>query len=223
MRTLLAEWLERFLDDPLAWSTSAQLADYRASWESEVLFPSGHHDAIIERASSNPDLLRRHTKYLLQHYRSLRSAFLLPNADEVELVLEQLILLFSSFQRVYRMHMAELAWNRVDDERFLELAEQTFDPAAERGPANYDFDELAPYRTLALWIETYWQRENILEAWKGVSTSRRRKLLEGKRRQTTAGLEPRLSENSAEPSPQLDWRAQKSNLSNFLLPPAAVC
>lgn len=109
LRTLLAEWLERFPNDPLAWATSAQLADYRDPWESEVLFLSGHRGAIIERASSNPDLLRRYAKYLLQHYRSLRSAFHLSDAGEVEFVLEQLIRLDPPFQRVYRMHMAELA------------------------------------------------------------------------------------------------------------------
>ncbi len=130
------------------------------------MFISGPRGAIIELASSNPDLLRRYAKYLLQHYRSLRSAFYLPNADELDLVLEQLILMDPSFQRVYCMHMAELAWGRGDDERFLELAEQAFDPAAERGSANYDFDELSPYRTLSLWIETYWRRGNIIEAWK---------------------------------------------------------
>ena len=130
------------------------------------MFLSWHRGAIIDLSSSNPDSLRRYAKYLLQHYWKLQSAFHLPNADEVELVLEQLILLDSSFQRVYRMHMAELAWDRVDDEHFLELAERSFDPDAKRGTVNYDFDELAPYRTLALWIETYWRRGNIIEAWK---------------------------------------------------------
>lgn len=62
--------------------------------------------------------------------------------------------------------MAKLAWGRGDDERFLKLAEQSFDPAVEWEPAHYDFDELATYRTLALWLEAYWRRGNIVEAWK---------------------------------------------------------
>lgn len=164
--------------------------------------PQRHRGAIIDLSFSNPDLPRRYTKYLLQHYRRLRSAFHLPNADEVELVLEQLILLDPSFQRVYRMHMAELAWYRGDDERFLELAEQSFDPDAERGAANYDFDELAPYRTLALWIETYWRRRNIIEAWKVC-------------RQAVAGNY--LEENAVKQQPALNLAFRKTQRAMFLL------
>lgn len=189
LRTLLAEWLNRFPDDPLAWATSAQLADYRTPWESEISFLGGHRGAILKQAPSHPDLLRRYAKYLLQHYWSLRSAFHLPDAEEVEFVLEQLIRLDPPFQRVCRMHLAELAWNRGDEERFLELAGQAFDPDAQWGPVNYDLDELATHRTLALWIETYWRRGNITEAWKFSQLERR--------------------------AQRDDRKAQKNNLSNF--------
>ncbi len=180
-RTILAEWLQRFPDDPLAWETSALLADHRTAWESEVAFLGGHRDTILQQAALSVTeasaessiaeapaplrLLRQYAKYLLQHYRSRRSAFHLPETAEVESVLQRLIQLDLPFQRVYRMHLAELAWDQGDDERFFELAEAAFKPEAEQETVNYDFDNLAPYRTLALMIETHWRQGDIRNAW----------------------------------------------------------
>ncbi|MCS1406892.1 MAG: Polyamine aminopropyltransferase [Verrucomicrobia subdivision 3 bacterium] len=164
-RTILNQWLRQFGDDPLALAMSAEIADFRTPWGGEVAFLGGHREAILKQAESDTDLLRKYAKYLLQDYRSSRSAFHIPDAAEIEMVLKRLIELDPSFQRVYRMHLAELSWDRGDDERFFELAGLAFSQDFGLGPTNYEFDDLAPYRTLALMIETYWRQGNITEAW----------------------------------------------------------
>ena len=164
-RSILEEWLRRFSDDPLALAMSAQFADFRTTWESEVSFLGKHREAIMKQAETDPDLLRQYGKYLFQHYRSQRSVFHLPDSTEAEEILTLLIERDPPFQRVYRMHLAEMAWDRGDDARFLELANLAFAPEFELGPPNYEFDSLAPYRTLGLMIETHWRQGNIPSAW----------------------------------------------------------
>jgi spermidine synthase len=164
-RSILEEWLRRFEDDHLALAMSAQFADFRTTWESEITFLGKHKEAILKQAESDPDLLRQYAKYLMQHYRSQRSAFHLPESSELEEVLEKLIQFDPTFQRAYRMHLAEVAWDRGDDDRFFEIASLAFSPEFEHGPPNYEFDSLAPYRTLGLMIETHWRNGNIPDAW----------------------------------------------------------
>lgn len=165
-RSVLAEWLRRFPDDQLAVAMSAQFANFRRPWGAEVAFLKQHEEAILAEAQTNPDLLRQYGKYLMQDYRAHRSAFHLPDSEELEATLGRLIEWDLPFQRVYRMHLAELAWDRGDDSRFLELAGLAFSPDVNLGPANYEFDDLAPYRTLGLMIETYWRQGNVPEAWR---------------------------------------------------------
>ena len=164
-RSILAEWLRRFEDDPLAVAMSAEFAEFRQPWEAEIEFLRSRESHLYEQAESDPDLLRKYAKYCFQQYRSERSAFHLPETEVVETVLTRLIELDPPFQRVYRMHLAELAWDRGDDERFLQLAAEAFAPEFEWGPPNYEYDLYAPYRTLGLMIETHWRRGNIPEAW----------------------------------------------------------
>jgi spermidine synthase len=164
-RSILEEWLRRFEGDHLALAMSAQFAGFRTTWESEITFLGKHKEAILKQAESDPDLLRQYAKYLMQHYRSQRSAFHLPESTELEEVLTKLIQLDPTFQRTYRMHLAEVAWDRGDDDRFFEIAGLAFSPEFELGPPNYEFDSLAPYRTLGLMIETHWRKGNIPEAW----------------------------------------------------------
>lgn len=164
-RSILEEWLLNYPDDALAVAMSAEFADFRRPWESEIAFLRGHKESILAGATEAPDLLRKYCKYLFQNYRSKRSAVHLPDATEVEDILTQLIELDPPFQRVYRMHLAEIAWDRGDEDRFFELATLAFAPEFDLGPPNYEFDSLAPYRTLGLMIETYWRRGNIPEAW----------------------------------------------------------
>jgi hypothetical protein len=164
-RSILEEWLRRFEGDHLALAMSAQFADFRTTWESEITFLGKHREAILKQAESDPDLLRQYAKYLMQHYRSQRSVFHLPESAELEEILSKLIQLDPTFQRAYRMHLAEIAWDRGDDEQFFEIAGLAFSPEFELGPPNYEFDSLAPYRTLGLMIETYWRKGNIPKAW----------------------------------------------------------
>ena len=164
-RSILEEWLQRFEDDHLALAMSAQFAEFRTTWESEIGFLGKHKDFMLKQAESDSDLLRQYAKYLMQHYRSQRSAFHLPNAAELEEILTKLIDLDPTFQRAYRMLLAEVAWDRGDDDQFFSLAGLAFSPEFELGPPNYEFDNLAPYRTLGLMIETHWRNGNIPEAW----------------------------------------------------------
>ena len=68
-------------------------------------------------------------------------------------------------QRVYRMNLAELAWDDGKKEAFLRFSEEALDPEIEKfGPVDYSADPMAPYRTLAMMAEHWWRNGQLEKA-----------------------------------------------------------
>jgi hypothetical protein len=123
-------------------------------------------EAMIEEAATNPEPLRLHAADLMESYRSQRSIFHLPPTADLEVILERLIETDPAYQRLYRLHLAELAWDRGDDARCLELGESAFDPdIARAGPIDFSRDPQAPLAVLYRMIESFWRTGRVPQAW----------------------------------------------------------
>ena len=71
-----------------------------------------------------------------------------------------------SNQRIYKLRLAGLAWDRKDDEACLQLAQSGFDPDLKSGgPINFELDPRAPPRMLAQMIDIFLRRGDAGEAW----------------------------------------------------------
>lgn len=81
-------------------------------------------DAPHHQASGD---LREQRERLLRRYRAERSAFYLPPTDELHAVLEQLASADPSNRWRYLFDLAEIAWDRGDDNTCLELGFQALD------------------------------------------------------------------------------------------------
>ena len=64
----------------------------------------------------------------MQTYRAHRSAFFLPPSDELRATLDRLIETDKSNQRVHKLRLAEIAWDRGDDAACLRLGQSAFNP-----------------------------------------------------------------------------------------------
>jgi hypothetical protein len=69
-------------------------------------------------------------------------------------------------QRVYRLHLAELAWDRQDDRACFELAQKALSTDTNAfGAIQFDLDQTAPQRVLTKMIESLWRAGKPAEAW----------------------------------------------------------
>ncbi|HKS38398.1 MAG TPA: hypothetical protein VJW76_14490, partial [Verrucomicrobiae bacterium] len=116
---------------------------------------AGFRDELFEAAAKDPELLRLYGQFLLRTYHTERSILYTPPDTELRSVLERLLATDLPNQRVYRLQLAELAWDRRDDAACFQLARDGFDPQTNGfGPIKFDLDPQAPARVLARLIET---------------------------------------------------------------------
>jgi len=165
-RSMLKGWQSSFPQstDPLELSAKAQ--DRGTPEELEVARLAAKRDVIFQDAAKNPELLRLYAHFLSQTYSAQRSAFYLPPATELESALQRLIETDPPNQRIYKLRLAGLAWDRQDDETCLRLAHSGFDPDVKAGgPLNFSLDPKAPPRILARIIDIYLRRGDAGTAW----------------------------------------------------------
>lgn len=123
-----------------------------------------HQTAMVQEAEKDPDSLRFYALDLMETYRVRRSIFYLPPAADLEQVLQRLIAVDPSRQRLYRLHLAELAWDRGDDERCFELAERALDTDPAQGPVDFSADPQAPRAVLYRMAESLWRAGRVRDA-----------------------------------------------------------
>jgi spermidine synthase len=126
------------------------VAAYRllASFSTESPAPDG--DAMRLVASkrlqtgdllNDRTLLRKYGDMLLLSYRASRSAFFLAKMPELERVLEQLITADPANQRVHRLRLAEVLWDRGDEAKAREIFGEASNPDESKfGPVNFQMD-----------------------------------------------------------------------------------
>ena len=122
-------------------------------------------DAILSEASSNPEPLRSYSLELMEAYRAQRSIFNLPPTADLEAALQRLIETDPASRRISRLRLAEIAWDKGEDARCLELGTAGFDPSAEAGPIDFSRDLEAPPAVLYRMAESFWRSGWVAEAW----------------------------------------------------------
>jgi hypothetical protein len=121
---------------------------------------------IRTNAAKEPELLRYYAHFLTRTYAQYRSVFYRHPAEELEAALKQLVEFDRANQRVYRLHLAELAWDRQDDRTCFELAQKALSSDTNTfGAIQFDLDRTAPQRVLTKMIESLWRAGKPLEAW----------------------------------------------------------
>jgi hypothetical protein len=102
----------------------------------------------------------------MQTYRTYRSVFYVPPSVELKAALERLVETDRPNQRVYKLRLAEIAWDHGDDAACFEFGRAAFSPDTTAfGPIKFDLDPRAPYRVLNRMIETLWRAGKVPEAW----------------------------------------------------------
>ncbi|MBM3823355.1 MAG: hypothetical protein FJ404_10790 [Verrucomicrobia bacterium] len=95
---------------------------------------------------------------MMQTYRDERTIFRVPDAQVLRETLEKLIRLDPANQRVYRLYLAEIAWDRSDDAACLQWAADAFNPDESKfGLIQFKLDPKAPPRVLQRAIESLLQ------------------------------------------------------------------
>ena len=165
-RSLLSRWLQDFPGSTNALELSAQ-TPYRGSGEAlEAQRMRARREWLWNQAARDPSMLRAYANTLLQTYRGARSVFFQPPGEELSAALQRLLETDPANQRVHRLHLAELAWDRQDDLACFQFARQALDPdTAAFGPIRFDLDPTAPHRVMARMIDTLWRAGQTAEAW----------------------------------------------------------
>ncbi|PYS43957.1 MAG: hypothetical protein DMG13_34625, partial [Acidobacteria bacterium] len=165
-RSLLTAWQNNFPQSMLALELSAKAPDRGTPDELEAARLAVKRDEIFQDAAKDPGLLRLYAHFLSRTYLAQRSAFYLPPATELESALRRLIETDPSNQRIYKLRLAGLAWDRQDDDACLRLAQSGFDPDVKSaGPINFNLDPRAPPRILARMIDIFLRRGDVGKAW----------------------------------------------------------
>ena len=165
-RSLLAGWQHKFPQSMLAVELSAKASDRGTPDDLEAARLALKRDEIFQEAARDPELLRLYARFLIQSYWAQRSVFYLPPVTELESVLHRLIETDSSNQRIYKLRLAGLAWDRQEDDTCLRLAQSGFDPDVKSGgPIDLNLDPRAAPRTVMRMIDIYLRRGHVGRAW----------------------------------------------------------
>jgi hypothetical protein len=120
---------------------------------------------MMTNAVNELEPLRIYSRHLMHAYRNQRSVFYQPPSEELEIVLEKLVEVDERHRQSHLLRLAEIAWDKGDDERFFELATRVFvRQAGAPEVGRFDLDFQAPGRVLFLVIETLWRAKRLPEA-----------------------------------------------------------
>lgn len=166
-RSIVLRWQAEQPESTLPVELMAKATDQVPTAEIEALRLAPMADLLMKHAEKDPEPLRLYASYEMQMHRARRSAFYAPPTDRLETLLNRLIETNPGNQRVYKLHLAELAWDRGDDKRCFELATSAFDPDVQKGGhISFAVDPKAPRLVLARMIDSLWRAGNVVEAWK---------------------------------------------------------
>jgi hypothetical protein len=122
--------------------------------------------AMMREAAANSESLRLYAADLMATYRAQRSIFYLPPTTNLEAALERLLEVDPAHQRVAKLHLAEVAWDRGDDQRCLQLGQSALDPDSVRsGPIDFTVDPEAPRAVLYRMTESFFRAGDLAKAW----------------------------------------------------------
>lgn len=136
LRTVVYRWLELEPGARAALQLLSELAAGDIATDAEydrLARLPGFTEAVVRH---DPGLLRQLSGLTILAQRAKTSAFHLPAMGNSEEILRSAIQYDSENQRVHRLHLAELMWNRGKDEEFVNLITAALDPDLAKGPTN---------------------------------------------------------------------------------------
>ncbi|MCI0537088.1 MAG: fused MFS/spermidine synthase, partial [Verrucomicrobiales bacterium] len=163
--SILQRWRHDFPNSTLPLELSMQLTVHGSPSELEVYRHRSSREHLFTLAEKDPEPLRLYAGYLMPVYRAQRSVFFTPATDELEEVLRRLIESDPSNQRVYKLYLAELAWDRGNDGLCLALGLEALTPkAGATNAADFKIDRAAPIPVLTRMIESFWRARRFNDA-----------------------------------------------------------
>lgn len=165
LRSILERWRELAPGSTLPAEFSAKMEYPLPVAELEASRMARVRDTMLENPAAEMEPLRIYSRHLMNAYRQQRSVFYQPPTEDLIQVLERLAEVDSVHRQTHWLRLAELAWDRGDDARFMELAERAFRQEAGAPPVGrFDLDRIAPGNVLGLVLETLWRAGRREEA-----------------------------------------------------------
>lgn len=153
-RSILRRWQELEPRDPMVLRLLSTYAIQSPAPDGEVASLVAHPVFSDEEQLRSLDLLRQLADLLLLRHRTQRSAFHVPDTLRLEVFLGALANLDPQRQRVHRMRLAEVSWDRGNDARARKLFEEALDPDEARfGPFDLSLDPGCPEGMMARLID----------------------------------------------------------------------
>ncbi|XOV69537.1 MAG: hypothetical protein ACFHW5_12545 [Verrucomicrobiota bacterium] len=161
-RSIVRRWLESSPEETALHLLSASTSNAESEWAFEAARLRSYIRTFSAEEQPPLDLIKQTTYQVLMAYRGQRTIFHQPNTELLSAMLQHLIEADPANQRVYRMNLVELAWDKQDDASFQQYSKEAFDPDETLfGPADFSADPLAPHRTLSLMAEYWWRRGQL--------------------------------------------------------------
>lgn len=121
MASVLHRWRASFPQSTLPLEMSLKLGETATTAELEAERHRPRRDELMRLAATDPFPLRIFAGYLLGAHRAQRSVYYPPPQEELRAVLGRLIETDPANTPTYHLYLAELAWDRGDDEECLSL------------------------------------------------------------------------------------------------------
>jgi hypothetical protein len=158
--SMMQRWAHGATNTTLPFELLERISVERPLSVTEELRLAPRHAMLMEQASKDIASLHFYERVLMRAYRAKRSVYYLPETERLQEVLKTLLERDPTHARVFKLHAAELAWDRGDDETCMRLGTEALDPR-KGGPVTFALDEFAPRQILYCMIETSLRRGNV--------------------------------------------------------------
>jgi hypothetical protein len=160
-RSLLGRWQQERPDDPEQLELATRLAGAESA---SALAFEPWRQRILRNPASNLESLRQYGLALMSDYRGRRSLLFVPPTPELQDVLQQLIQADPAHRPLFQIYLAELAWDRGDDDACLELGRLALAGDPDALPAKFELDAEAPLQIVASMAQSLAGRGQLLDA-----------------------------------------------------------
>ena len=114
------------------------------------------------REQRNVRLMREQAAALMDGHRTRRSAYFLPDTKDLEALLQALIEADAPQRRTHRARLAEVLWDRGEQEAFLAMARKVFTESPEDpGPSGFELDPRAPRQVIVRMLLLFEMRGDL--------------------------------------------------------------
>jgi spermidine synthase len=159
VRSAMQRWLQLEPTNALPLHVLELLSRVAPAPDSEQVRLAQRPEFRLAADRGDLSLIRIQAHLLMTIYRAQRSALFQPPSDHLRRLLEALVNADPARRGLHELRLAELKWDRGDDDGFLELARQGFASArAGDGAAAFESDPRTPRLVIARMLELFGRR-----------------------------------------------------------------